>query len=444
MRHQLVHDLTTIAIVGLNTQGLALAVALGAKRLVIGYDEDAKLVEALQAGEDPRGEISRRELGRASRLRVCRDAADLAQAEVFIITVPPCHTRTREADLMPLMQASRRVGRVLKPGDLVIYECTAYPGAVEELCLSWLAQVSGLRPDEDFAIAFSPSAPVVGSPLRQMARHRKVVSARGATPSHSVELLYRQIFPSGTILAPSIRVAEALQVMDSSQRLLAQALMNELSQIYPALGINLQQVLALSHAQSSLASSPDLWQPCLSSANPLCHSVASLLVDRALEVGYQPQVLPASCRVNDRMGEDIALETLKRLQRQGQAVAGARILVLGITTKPNCADLDGSQAIELVHTLQQHGAQVDIYDPHVRSMSTSHLQGIHCLASSPLPGIYSAVILAVPHMRLRALGRQGLRAFGVCGAVIHDPHRVIPRLDDDLFPPAPLADHSLL
>ena len=169
-----IHDHTPIAVVGLGPTGLALAVALGHKRPVLAHDADTELVSHLQAGCDPRGEISQRELGQARQLRVCTDLAELAAAEVFIITVPPWQARTRQADLSPWLQACEQLGPLVKPGDLVIWESTPYPGAVEALCLPSLARLSGLRPGQDLAIGFSPAAPAPGAPLRSLLRHRKV------------------------------------------------------------------------------------------------------------------------------------------------------------------------------------------------------------------------------------------------------------------------------
>jgi len=430
-----IHDHTPIAVLGLGPTGLALAVALGQKRPVLAHDTDSALVARLQAGCDPRGEISQRELGQAHHLRVCADLTELATAEVFIMTVPPWQARIRQADLSPWLQACEQLAPLVKPGDLVIWESTPYPGAVEELCLPTLARLGGLRPGQDIAIGFSPAAPAPGAPLRSLLRHRKVTAGLDASAAAAVDMLYRQICPAGTLPAPSIRVAEALQLMENAQRHLAQALMNELSLLYPALGVDLTQVLQLAQAHGGedgpAAQRPSAWQPGLPVHDPVCRSAASHLADRAHALGLMTQVLPASSRVNDHLAEDLAHETVRQLRSQGLEVPGARILVLGLSSKPNCADLDGSEAAVLVRTLQSHGAQVDVYDPFVTPAAAQNHLGLDCLSALPPPadgqdGGYCAVIVAVPHLRLRALGRGGVAALGGPGSLVHDPFGLVP------------------
>jgi UDP-N-acetyl-D-galactosamine dehydrogenase len=411
-----------IAIIGLGYVGLPLAVEFGRRRPVLGFDVNAERIAQLRGGQDSTLEVPPEELAQAGHLEFSNDPQELSRCGVFIVTVPTPIDAANRPDLTPLERASETVGKAIRPGAVVIYESTVYPGCTEEVCVPLLERHSGLRFNQDFFCGYSPERINPGDKEHRLPTIRKVTS--GSTPevADAVDALYGQIITAGTHKASSIRVAEAAKVIENTQRDLNIALMNELSLIFHRLGIDTLEVLQAAGTKwNFLPFRPGLVGGHCIGVDPY------YLTHKAQEVGYHPEVILAGRRINDRMARHVADETVKLMLRKGHPVLGSRVLVLGLTFKENCPDVRNTKVVDIVHSLQAYNAQVDIYDPWIDLQEAEHEYGLKCLPSMPAPQTYAAVILAVAHQEFQELGEAGVRAFGVPGAVIFDVKGVLPR-----------------
>jgi UDP-N-acetyl-D-galactosamine dehydrogenase len=413
---------TRIAIIGLGYVGLPLAVEFGKHRPVLGFDINTARIQELSGGQDSTLEVEPEELAKAAHLQFSHDAQDLASCGVFIVTVPTPIDAANRPDLTPLIKASETVGKALRRGAVVIYESTVYPGCTEEVCVPLLERHSGLRFNQDFFCGYSPERINPGDKEHRLPSIRKVTS--GSTPevADAVDALYGQIITAGTHKASSIRVAEAAKVIENTQRDLNIALMNELSLIFHRLGIDTLEVLQAAGTKwNFLPFRPGLVGGHCIGVDPY------YLTHKAQEVGYHPEVILAGRRINDSMARHVADETVKLMLRKNQPVLGSRVLVLGLTFKENCPDVRNTKVVDIVRSLQAYNAQVDVYDPWIDVSEAEHEYGLQCLSQAPEQGKYSAVILAVAHREFMALGEQGIRAFGVPGAVLFDVKSLLPR-----------------
>ena len=413
---------TRIAIIGLGYVGLPLAVEFGKQRPVLGFDINTARIQELSGGQDSTLEVEPEELAKAAHLQFSHDAQDLASCGVFIVTVPTPIDAANRPDLTPLIKASETVGKALRRGAVVIYESTVYPGCTEEVCVPLLERHSGLRFNQDFFCGYSPERINPGDKEHRLPSIRKVTS--GSTPevADAVDALYGQIITAGTHKASSIRVAEAAKVIENTQRDLNIALMNELSLIFHRLGIDTLEVLQAAGTKwNFLPFRPGLVGGHCIGVDPY------YLTHKAQEVGYHPEVILAGRRINDSMARHVADETVKLMLRKNQPVLGSRVLVLGLTFKENCPDVRNTKVVDIVRSLQAYNAQVDVYDPWIDVSEAEHEYGLQCLSQAPEQGKYSAVILAVAHREFMALGEQGIRAFGVPGAVLFDVKSLLPR-----------------
>jgi UDP-N-acetyl-D-galactosamine dehydrogenase len=411
----------TLAIIGLGYVGLPLAVEFGKLRPVIGFDINPARIRELAGGADHTLECSPAELAEARQLRYSADAAELKQAQVYIVTVPTPVDKANRPDMTPLVKASQTVGAALKKGDVVIYESTVYPGATEEVCVPVLEQVSGLRFNHDFFCGYSPERINPGDKEHRLPTIKKVTSGSTATIGAEVDALYRQVVTAGTHLASTIKVAEAAKVIENTQRDLNIALMNELSLIFNRLGIDTLEVLAAAGTKwNFLPFRPGLVGGHCIGVDPY------YLTHKAQEVGYHPEVILAGRRINDRMASHVADETVKLMLRKGKPVLGSRVLVMGLTFKENCPDLRNTKVVDIVTALKAYNAQVDVYDPWIDLAEAQHEYGLACLAAPPETGRYAAVVLAVGHREFLALGADGVRALGEPGAVIYDVKGILP------------------
>ena len=413
---------TRIAIIGLGYVGLPLAVEFGKHRPVLGFDINTARIQELSGGQDSTLEVEPEELAKAAHLQFSHDAQDLASCGVFIVTVPTPIDAANRPDLTPLIKASETVGKALRRGAVVIYESTVYPGCTEEVCVPLLERHSGLRFNQDFFCGYSPERINPGDKEHRLPSIRKVTS--GSTPevADAVDALYGQIITAGTHKASSIRVAEAAKVIENTQRDLNIALMNELSLIFHRLGIDTLEVLQAAGTKwNFLPFRPGLVGGHCIGVDPY------YLTHKAQEVGYHPEVILAGRRINDSMARHVADETVKLMLRKNQPVLGSRVLVLGLTFKENCPDVRNTKVVDIVRSLQAYNAQVDVYDPWIDVSEAEHEYGLQCLSQAPEQGRYSAVILAVAHREFMALGEQGIRAFGVPGAVLFDVKSLLPR-----------------
>lgn len=411
----------TVAVIGLGYVGLPLAVEFGKQRPVIGFDIKPARIAELQAGQDHTLECSAEELRQATHLRYSCLADELRQAQVFIVTVPTPVDQANRPDMTPLVKASETVGKVLKAGDVVIYESTVYPGATEEVCVPVLEKFSGLTFNVDFFCGYSPERINPGDKEHRLPTIKKVTS--GSTPevADAVDALYGQIITAGTHKASSIKVAEAAKVIENTQRDVNIALMNELSLIFHKLGIDTLEVLQAAGTKwNFLPFRPGLVGGHCIGVDPY------YLTHKAQEVGYHPEVILAGRRINDSMAAHVADETVKMMLRKGLPVLGSKVLVLGLTFKENCPDVRNTKVVDIVKALKGYNTQVDIFDPWIDVAEAEHEYGLRCLTEVPQAGQYAAVILAVGHQQFMELGEAGLKALGVPNAVVFDVKSILP------------------
>ena len=410
-----------IAIIGLGYVGLPLAVEFGKQRPVVGFDINPQRISQLQAGQDNTRECSTQELQQATHLLYSHNPKDLEGAEIFIVTVPTPVDAANRPDVTPLVKASETVGRVLKVGDIVVYESTVYPGATEEVCVPVLEKFSGLRFNNDFFCGYSPERINPGDKEHRLPTIPKVTSGSTAAVAEEVDQLYKQIITAGTYKASSIRVAEAAKVIENTQRDVNIALMNELSLIFNKLGIDTLEVLQAAGTKwNFLPFRPGLVGGHCIGVDPY------YLTHKAQELGYHPEVILAGRRINDRMASHVADETVKLMLRKGLPVLGSKVLVLGLTFKENCPDVRNTKVVDIVKALRGYNTQVDVYDPWIDLAEAEHEYGLQCLAQAPAPGQYAAIILAVGHHQFIKMCEQGIKAFGQANAVLYDVKSILP------------------
>ncbi len=408
------------AVIGLGYVGLPLALAFGRVRETLGFDIDQSRIDALGRGFDDTGECSAAEFDLASRLRFSADSADLAQANVYIIAVPTPVNQYKWPDLSPLVSASRTVGKALKRGDVVVYESTVYPGATEDVCVPVLEQISGLRSNVDFTVGYSPERINPGDKQRRLPDIVKVTSGSTPTTARFVDALYREVVPAGTHLAPSIRVAEASKAIENTQRDVNIALINEFAQLFGRLGIDTEAVLRAAGTKWNFLK---FW-PGLVGGH--CIGVDPYyLVHKAQEVGYHPELILAARRINEGMSAYVTGEVLKLMARNRLNIVSARILILGMTFKENCADLRNTRVVEIVRALQSYHADVDVHDPWANAAECRHEYAVE-LVAAPLAASYDLVLLAVAHQQFAQLGAEGLRAFLKPGGLLFDLKYIAP------------------
>ncbi len=414
-----------IAVVGLGYVGLPLAVEFGRQGEVLGFDVRAERLDELRAGHDHTLEIDGDDLRAASGLRFSGEREDLRDCNVFIVTVPTPIDDAQRPDLTPLRDASAMLGRVLKRGDVVIYESTVYPGTTEEVCVPLLEEHSGLRFNQDFFCGYSPERINPGDHARRVTDIKKITS--GSTPEVAafVDALYRRIIRAGTHCAESIRVAEAAKVIENVQRDVNIALVNELAMLFHRLGIDTQQVLAAAGTKwNFLPFRPGLVGGHCIGVDPY------YLTYRAQVSGYHPDLILAARRINSRMGRYVANSVIRLLSQRRKHVVDARILVLGLTFKENCPDLRNTRVVDVIHELEDAQATVEVFDPWADAQEARREYGL-----TPLPepdkGAYDAVVLAVAHQQFAELGAAGIRALCKPDGVIYDVKGLLPVDDVD-------------
>lgn len=415
-----------IAVVGLGYVGLPLAVEFGRIREVVGFDINQLRIDALRRGEDTTLETDSDELVSAKHLRFSTDLADLAECNLYIVTVPTPIDTHRRPDLTPLIRASETVGRVLKPGDIVVYESTVYPGATEEDCVPVLERISGLTYNRDFFCGYSPERINPGDKEHRLPTIRKITS--GSTPEVAtlVDSLYASIITAGTYKAETIRVAEAAKVIENTQRDLNIALINELAIIFNRMGLDTGAVLKAAGTKwNFLPFRPGLVGGHCIGVDPY------YLTHKAEAMGYHPEVILAGRRINDGMGAYIAGQMVKAMLRRRIQVDGARVLVLGFAFKENCPDLRNTKVIDVVTELRDYGIEVDVYDPWVATEDARREYGLD-LVKSPEHGRYDGILLAVAHREFADLSVQGIRAWGRRNHVVYDLKHILPAEASDI------------
>jgi UDP-N-acetyl-D-galactosamine dehydrogenase len=410
-----------LAIIGLGYVGLPLAVEFGKIRSVLGFDINLKRIAQLIEGRDLTQETEPEELQAATHLSFSTNPDDLRTCNCFIVTVPTPIDSYKRPDLGPLIKASETVGKVLKKGDIVIYESTVYPGCTEEDCVPVIEKFSGLKFNQDFFCGYSPERINPGDKTHRLPNIQKVTSGSNPEVADLVDQIYCQIIKAGTHKASSIKVAEAAKVIENTQRDVNIALINELALIFNKMGIDTEAVLKAAGSKwNFLPFRPGLVGGHCIGVDPY------YLTHKAQEVGYHPEVILAGRRINDSIAAHVADETVKLMLRKGLPVLGSKVLVLGLTFKENCPDVRNSKVVDMVKALRGYNTQVDVYDPWIDHAEAEHEYSLQCLTKAPMPGQYAAIILAVGHQQFMAMGEQGIKAWGQPGAVVYDVKSILP------------------
>lgn len=415
-----------IAIIGLGYVGLPLAVEFGKQLPVVGFDIQQKRIQELQSGQDHTLEVSSEELKQAIHLSYSANLDDLRSCNFFIVTVPTPIDEFKQPDLTPLIKASTSIGKVLKKGDVVVYESTVYPGATEEACIPVLEQVSGLKFNQDFFAGYSPERINPGDKLHRVTNILKVTS--GSTPEVAdfVDAVYQLIVTAGTHKAPSIKVAEAAKVIENTQRDVNIALINELAVIFNKLGIDTEAVLQAAGTKwNFLPFRPGLVGGHCIGVDPY------YLTHKAQSLGLHPEIILAARRLNDRMGEYVATQLIKEMVKQRIQVVGSKILVMGLSFKENCPDIRNTKIVDMVKALKEYDLDLDIYDPWVDPLDAAKEYGIDPV-SSLANAKYDAIVLAVAHDQFKQMSVDEFKAVAKEKYVLYDLKYILNHTDVDI------------
>jgi UDP-N-acetyl-D-galactosamine dehydrogenase len=393
----------SIAIIGLGYVGFPLAVEFGKNYPTLGFDIDASRIDELKSGVDRTQEVSAAQLAESKNLRFSSQVADLATCNTFIVTVPTPIDHFKKPDLSPLLKASEMIGKVLKKGDVVIYESTVYPGCTEEDCVPVLEKHSGLVFNQDFFCGYSPERINPGDKVNTLTKIKKVTS--GSTPEIAewVDQLYKSIIIAGTHKASSLKVAEASKAIENAQRDVNISFVNELSLIFDRMGIDTTEVLEAAGTKWNFLN----FKPGLVGGH--CIGVDPYyLLHKSESLGYYPQVILSGRRVNDNMGIFVANKLVKLLIQKGKKIGGAKTLMLGITFKENCPDIRNSRVVDIYKELVDFGMDVDVYDPWANAKEVKHEHGISLVTE--LGQAYDAIVLTVAHREFLDLAFGELKA----------------------------------
>jgi UDP-N-acetyl-D-galactosamine dehydrogenase len=415
-----------LAIIGLGYVGLPLAVEFGKKYPTLGFDVNMKRLDQLRQGHDSTLEVDHQELTGAKQLSYSGKLEDLKTCNIFIVTVPTPINEHKQPDLTPLIKASETIGKVLKQGDIVIYESTVFPGATEEDCVPVLERVSGLTFNQGFFCGYSPERINPGDKEHRVANILKVTSGSTLEVAETVDQLYRSIITAGTHKASSIKVAEAAKVIENTQRDVNIGLINELALIFNKLGIDTEEVLKAAGTKwNFLPFRPGLVGGHCIGVDPY------YLTYKAQSVGYHPEIILAGRRLNDGMGAYVASQLVKAMLKRRIHVEGARMLVLGLTFKENCPDLRNTRVVDIIAELKDYGAMVDVYDPWVDKTEAQTEYGITPI-EEPEPSAYDAIVVAVAHRQFADMGAERIRALAKPEHVLYDLKYILPAEASDL------------
>lgn len=415
-----------VGIIGLGYVGLPLAVEFGKQRRTIGFDINQSRIDELSTGHDSTLECSDTELAEAKELVYTTSLEALKECNVFIVTVPTPIDEHKQPDLTPLIKASETLGKVIKQGDVIIYESTVYPGATEEDCIPVVERVSGLKFNQDFFAGYSPERINPGDKEHRVTNILKVTS--GSTPevSEYVDQLYKSIIVAGTHKASSIKVAEAAKVIENTQRDVNIALINELSIIFNKLEIDTLEVLEAAGTKwNFLPFRPGLVGGHCIGVDPY------YLTHKAQSVGYHPEMILAGRRLNDGMGQYVVSQLVKKMLKRRIHVEGANVLVMGLTFKENCPDLRNTKVVDIVSELKEYNINVDIVDPWCSSEEALHEYGL-TLCGKEKQNHYDAIIMAVSHDEFKDMGADRIRSLGKPEHVLYDLKYILDKENVDM------------
>jgi len=410
-----------IGVIGLGYVGLPLAVEFGKHYPTVGFDVKQNRVDELGKGHDATLEVTSDELAEATHLEYTADPSDLADCNFYVVTVPTPIGDSNRPNLTPLRKASETLSGVIGKGDVVVYESTVYPGCTEEFCVPILEQGSGLKLNDDFLVGYSPERINPGDREHRLPSILKVTS--GSTPEAAdlIDAVYRTIITAGTHKTSSIKVAEAAKVIENTQRDVNIALINELAMIFERVGIDTEEVLeAAGTTWNFLPFRPGLVGGHCIGVDPY------YLTYKAQQLGYHPQMILAGRRINDNMAIYISSRIIKQMISRKIQPSEARLLVLGLAFKENCPDVRNTKVVDIVNELASYGVQVDVHDPWIDAGEAEAEYGIRPV-DEPENGDYDAVVVAVAHEQFKALGADGIRAYGKPDSLVYDIKYVLPR-----------------
>jgi len=383
-------------------------------------------IQELKSGHDHTLEVTSDELKHVHQLSYTADIEDLKTANFFIVTVPTPIDDFKQPDLTPLVKASQSIAKVLKKGDIVVYESTVYPGATEEVCIPELEKHSGLNFNKDFFVGYSPERINPGDKQRRVTNILKITS--GSTPEVTdyVDQVYNLIIEAGTHKAPSIKVAEAAKVIENTQRDVNIALINELALIFNKMGIDTEDVLKAAGTKWNFLN----FRPGLVGGH--CIGVDPYyLTHKAESIGLHPEIILAARRLNDRMGEYVATQLIKEMVKKRIQVVGARILILGLSFKENCPDIRNTKIVDMVKALKEYDLDLDIYDPWVDSAEVEAEYGLAPIMELK-QGRYDAIVIAVAHDQFKVMSTEDFHSLGKKKHVLYDLKHVLNKVDADL------------
>jgi len=415
-----------LCVIGLGYVGLPLAVEFGKGRKVTGFDINRDRIQALGQGKDSTLELTPDQILQAKNLSFSSSVEDIKSKNVFIVTVPTPIDENNTPDLSPLRSASKMLGGILKPGDLVVYESTVYPGATEEVCIPILESVSGLVFNQDFYAGYSPERINPGDKENTLTKIKKITSGSTPEAAQLVNELYLSIIEAGTHLASSIKVAEAAKVIENTQRDLNIAIINEFAKIFNILGIDTQEVLdAAGTKWNFLPFKPGLVGGHCISVDPY------YLTYKAKEVGYQPEVILAGRHINDGMGQYVAIQLVKKISSKKIHIDQAKVLILGFTFKGDCPDVRNTKVVDMFNELKSFNMSVDVYDHWANPVEVQHEYGIK-LIDNLIDGSYDAIVIAVDHTDYKSWGESKIRKLGKSNHVLYDLKYSLPKSASDL------------
>ena len=416
---------TKIAIIGMGYVGLPLAIEFGKVFETIGFDTSKSRIEELLTGKDSTLEVTSHELQEAKMLSYTTDAKDIQSCNIFIITVPTPIDEYKKPDLMPLVNASKTVGKFLKKDDIVIYESTVYPGATEEVCVPILEQHSGLNYNQDFYCGYSPERINPGDKTHRITMIKKVTSGSTQETADKVDALYQNIITAGTHKAGSIKIAEAAKVIENTQRDVNIALINELAIIFNKLGIDTESVLEAAGTKwNFLPFVPGLVGGHCIGVDPY------YLTHKAITLGYHPEMILSGRRINDGMGSYIADQVSKLMIKKRIHLVDANVLIMGLTFKENSPDLRNTGVTDLVAGFEGFDCNVDVCDPWVDKVEAQKEYNIK-LVSQPENGKYDAIVLSVAHDEFKELSLKEIKAYGTSNHVLYDVKYILNQSEVD-------------
>ncbi|EJB8413264.1 Vi polysaccharide biosynthesis UDP-N-acetylglucosamine C-6 dehydrogenase TviB [Acinetobacter baumannii] len=415
-----------IAIIGLGYVGLPLAVEFGKHKPTIGFDINENRILELKNGYDHTLEVTSDELKCVQNLSYTANIEHLQNSNFFIVTVPTPIDNFKQPDLTPLIKASQSIARVLKKGDIVVYESTVYPGATEEICIPELEKHSGLKFNQDFFVGYSPERINPGDKQRRVTNILKITSGSTSEIADYIDQVYNLIIEVGTHKAPTIKVAEAAKVIENTQRDVNIALINELALIFNKMGIDTEDVLKAAGTKWNFLN----FRPGLVGGH--CIGVDPYyLTHKAESIGLHPEIILAARRLNDRMGEYVATQLIKEMVKKRIQVVGARILILGLSFKENCPDIRNTKIVDMVEALKEYDLDLDIYDPWVDSAEVEAEYGLAPIMELK-QGLYDAIVIAVAHDQFKKMSTQELVSLGKEKHVLYDLKYVLDKEQSDI------------